>query len=221
MSNQAMQKELSRVRSLKRASEAEVELLRSDMEQGKIHLRVNHDKEFRDRAVEALLKINQPSWSWGFQGGYYADPVEGVVFFKGSSALWNPWGDDVDWRIVPVEDLFNQDGNDFDPSVDWDSDNYPISKSEILRCYLVYEEEEFEEDGSLPPWASESDVFWEDALIWARECEESPRKYVHWDDNAIRSLSELISEVERESWDIAQSFALGEILDEVIIDLNN
>lgn len=129
MKKNPIKKELSRVRALKRASEAEVEYLRSEMERGIIHLRVSEDEGFRREVAEAVVKTSHPGWLQGQV--YYADPVEGKVFFKESTALWNPWPDAVDWRIVNVKELVVQQGNDFDPSVDW---KYHPLREEILEA---------------------------------------------------------------------------------------
>lgn len=130
MSN-SMQKELSRVRALKRASESEVEYLRSEMEKGNLHIRVSEDESFRQEVAEAIVKMSQPSWSWEYQGGYYADPL-GKVYFKESNAPWNPWSDGIDFRIIPADELINQEGNDFDPSVDWQGSDL---KEEIIQAW--------------------------------------------------------------------------------------
>ena len=142
--SQGIQKELSRVRALKRAAESEVSYLRSEMEQGNIHLRVSEDEVFRQEVAEAVVKEANPEWDCQYLGSHFADPVEGKVYFKESQAYWNPWSDSVDWRIVRIEDLVEQEGNDFDPSVDW---NIHSLRDDILEA------------------SSEED--WDEALEWA------------------------------------------------------
>jgi hypothetical protein len=192
MSTQAIQKEISRVRSLKRASEAEVELLRSDMEDGKIHIRVNTSEDFRDRVAEAVVKESHPSWSWEFQGRYFADPVEGKVYFRESNALWNTWSDEAHWRIVPVDELVEQEGNDFDPSVDWQGSDL---KEEIIWAWA--EQAEVDSCNVTPDW----DL----AKEWAQFQPE-------W--------LEKVQEEEKNAWEETLSFAKGKILDEIIIELD-
>jgi len=193
MSNQAIQKELSRVRALKRASESEVEYLRSEMEQGNLHIRVSEDEDFRQEIAEAIIKMSQPSWSWEYQGGYYADPVEGQVFFKESNAPWNPWSDSIDFRIVPVGELVNQENNDFDPSVDWNLVQSPITKAEIIvEWQKAFPDEDF------------GDYDFSEILNWALEQDR-------------RDLTDLIQEIEDDFWNDAIDFAKSEIKDEIVV----
>ena len=167
--SQGIQKELSRVRALKRAAESEVSYLRSEMEQGNIHLRVSEDEVFRQEVAEAVVKQYNPASSQYF-GVYFADPVEGKVYFKESQASWNPWSDSVDWRIVRVEDIVEQKGNDFDPSVDWKI--HPL-RDDILEASSEEDwEEALEWAKSQPEWLeriqeAEQDA-WEEAVDFAK-----------------------------------------------------
>ena len=77
----AIQSELARVRNLKRALEAEVELLRSDTESGKLHIRVNKAKEFRQELAKAIVD----SAMFGYS--YYADAVDGIIYKKEDTKL--------------------------------------------------------------------------------------------------------------------------------------
>lgn len=183
MSQQAIGKELSRVRELKRNAEATINLLRSDMEQGKIHLRVNESQKFRQKVAEALVTEAHPGYH--SQGYYYADPVDGEVYYRQTNSPWNPWSESVDWRIVPVDQLVDE-GNNFDPSVDWD----------VVAAYLEEECEEFE-DNDIPDWVNKKDV-----INFVLEKEE-------------------IEEIEKISYEQAISFALSEIKDEVVVEINN
>ena len=197
MSQQAIGKELSRVRELKRNAEATINFLRSDMEQGKIHLRVNESQSFRQKVAEALVAEAHPGYHC--MGYYYADPVDGGVYYRQTNAPWNPWNESVDWRIVPVSELVNE-GNSFDPSVDWSVVDLPDYR-DMVKAYLESEEEGFEDNGDIPDWVNKNDV-----IIFASE-----------DDR----WKEQIEETERVSYEQAFEFALSEIKDEVVIDLNN
>lgn len=193
MSQQAIGKELSRVRELKRNAESTIELLRSDMEQGKIHLRVSDDKNFRQKVAEALVAEAHPGYH--SQGYYYADPVEGRVYYREQNAAWNPWDEEIDWRIVPIDRLV--DGGNFDPSVDWDVaylDNY----RDMVAAYLESEEEEFEGNGDIP-WVNKKDV-----INFASEDDR-------WKDE--------IEEIDLINYEQAISFALSEIQDEVVVEI--
>lgn len=193
MSQQAIGKELSRVRELKRNAESTIELLRSDMEQGKIHLRVSDDKNFRQKVAEALIAEAHPGYH--SQGYYYADPVEGRVYYREQNAAWNPWDEEIDWRIVPIDRLV--DGGNFDPSVDWDVaylDNY----RDMVAAYLESEEEEFEGNGDIP-WVNKKDV-----INFASEDDR-------WKDE--------IEEIDLINYEQAISFALSEIQDEVVVEI--
>lgn len=193
--NTAIQAELSRVRELKRNAEATIKLLRSDSEAGKIHIRVNENKEFREKVAEAVVKEADPGC---YSLGYYADPVEGKVYFKESTACWNPWPDSVSWRIVDVSTLMNEDGNDFDPSVDWDIVDWPYR--EMTIAYLQEQNEELKENGDIPDWVNKSEV-----VDFARDHSSE------WE--------ELIESIEAQAHEEAVSFALSEILDEIVVEV--
>ena len=197
MSQQAIGKELSRVRELKRNAEATIKFLRSDMEQGKIHLRVNESQSFRQKVAEALVAESHPGYHC--MGYYYADPIDGEVYYRQTNAPWNPWNESVDWRIVPVSELVNE-GNSFDPSVDWSVVDLPDYR-DMVKAYLESEEEGFEDNGDIPDWVNKNDV-----IIFASE-----------DDR----WKEQIEETERVSYEQTFEFALSEIKDEVVVDLNN
>lgn len=194
MSQQAIGKELTRIRELKRNAEATIELLRSDMEQGKIHLRVNESQAFRQKLAEAIVKEAHPGYHG--MGYYYADPVEGRVYYREQNAPWNPWDEEIDWRIVPIDRLVDE-GN-FDPSVDWDV-AYLDGYRDMVAAYLESEEEEFEDIAIIPDWVNKKDV-----INFASE-----------DDR----WKEEIKEIERISYEQADSFALSEIKDEIVIEI--
>ena len=58
----AVLKALCCVRELKRNAEATIELLRSDMEQGKIHFRVNVDENFREKLAKTIVEQSHPGY---------------------------------------------------------------------------------------------------------------------------------------------------------------
>lgn len=191
----AIKSELARVRELKRNSEATIELLRSDMENGKIHLRVNADLEFRKAVAESIVDKANPGYHE--QHHMFADPVEGKLYRKDRQALWNPWPDSIGWRIVSVDDLVRQDGNDFDPSVDWDIVDFPYR--EMAIAYLEAEKEALEDNGDIPEWVNRSEV-----ITWA------------FDDERF---SERLIEIEETAYLEAVSFAKSEILDEIVVEV--
>lgn len=204
----AIKSELSRVRELKRNAESTIELLRSDMEKGKIHLRVSEDKDFRARVASAVVAMAHPGYSTMAQGSYYADPVEGEVYHRESQAAWNPWSDSISWRIVSVDELVNQDNNNFSPCVDdWALalEGAEFSFSQILEAYALATAEEEDggtrdEDGDLKEWVWQLK---DEAIAWAAESEE---------------FSETIQEAENLAHEMAIDFALSEIQDEIIIE---
>lgn len=198
--NTALQSELSRVRELKRNAEATIELLRSDMEQGKIHLRVSEDKEFRQKLAEGVVETSPPA---NLDYDYYVDVVEGQIYKKEVNA-WNPWSKTTAWRIVPVESVFPENYN-FSPEIeDWtDADVWSevkISFSDVARAYLASEDEALEPDGSLPEWVY---VQKNDVIAFGFDSEFG---------NALESV-ELASKLR------AIDFAFMSILDEITVEL--
>lgn len=191
---EGIKQELKRVRDLKRNAESTIELLRSDMEQGKIHLRVSDDKGFRQELAKAIVKEAHPGYHG--MGYYYADPVEGQVYYREQNAPWNPWSEAVDWRIVPIDRLV--DGGNFDPSVDWDV-AYLDGYRDMVAAYLESEEEEFEGNGDIPDWVNKKDV-----INFASEDDR-------WKDE--------IEEIDLINYEQAISFALSEIQDEVVVEI--
>jgi hypothetical protein len=146
----AIQLELARVRNLKRSLEAEVELLRSDAERGKLHIRVNQSKEFRQELAKAIVD----SAMFGYS--YYADVVDGVIYKRKGSTAWSLWPESVSWRIVPIESLFPAN-YDFSAEIeDWSSsdtwEGCEIGFGTIVEAYLVEKGDELEENGDIPEW---------------------------------------------------------------------
>ena len=199
---EGIKQELKRVRDLKRNAESTIELLRSDMEQGKIHLRVNESQSFRQKLAEAIVKEAHPGYH--SQGYYYADPVEGRVYYREQNAPWNPWSEAVDWRIVPVSELVPSN-HDFNPQVeDWGEElkNSEVALADIIKAWIESEDEELEEDGSIPEWA------WKqvsEVIDWARGQDD---------------FESIISEAEEEAENRAYDFALEGIFDEVVVEIN-
>lgn len=190
----AIKAEVVRIRKLKQNAEAAIELLRSDMERGKIHLRVCADPDFRRKLAEAIVEEAHP----GYHGHCfnYADPVEGKVWEKRQGGS-DPWPQSIAWRVVSVDSLVPDDYN-FDPSVDWREADIPYQ--EMAKAFLESKGEEME-DGEIPSWVSHSEV-----IEWARlEAEE-------WAE-AIDAAEDLAQEV-------ALGFAEESILDEIVLDIN-
>ncbi len=89
----AISKELTRVREHKRNLISTVEFLRSEMEVGRIHLRVNSDPKFReDLEYLGVAFRAKPEYR-------YVNPVKGVF----SSTKEN-------WQFIFVDELFDEDG---------------------------------------------------------------------------------------------------------------
>ena len=115
MNEQAYIREISRVKKLKRSLEAEVELLRSDMEQGIFHFRVNIDRAFRQKLAEAICLLDSP---YSESKKAYADPVEGKLYWSERNSF-RPWADPVSFRIIPVRDFFPEDTDFSDGDIDF------------------------------------------------------------------------------------------------------
>lgn len=181
--------ELARVRELKRNAEATIELLRKDSEQGLIHIRVNSDENFRMELAKAIVDMAHP----GYGGGvYFADPVKGRVYYRDSSAAWNPCSEDDGWRIVSVND-FVDPACDFNPQVeDW---------REALGDELFKEVQQ--------AWTEENDD---------PDLDDSIPEMITW-ASSHPEYGEIISDAEEEAEQEAISFALSEIKDEIIIQL--
>jgi hypothetical protein len=103
MSAQAISQELSRVRKLKRALESEVELLRSDMEKGKIHIHIS--KFIKDAIAEALVEIYQLGYDSNIHTNYYTDGDR--IYKEMANRNWNSWSEDIDFKVIPVQDVLN------------------------------------------------------------------------------------------------------------------
>jgi hypothetical protein len=201
MSTQAMQSELSRVRELKRNAEATIELLRSDMESGKVHVRVNQSQEFRREVATAIATEAHPGYIATYQGGHYADPVEGRVYFKGSQAAWNPWSDSINWRIVGVEQLAPE-ASDVSDYVEWSdvTDELP-SWGAMVDAYLESQGEEREPNGDIPEWIDASEVI--------AHCVE------------LDQFAQEIQDREKTEHDEAISFIESEFVDEIILEIQS
>jgi hypothetical protein len=189
---QALQTEISRIRGLKRELEGNVEMLRSEMESGKIRLRVNKDSNFRQKLAEAIVTEAHPDYIGEYQGFYYADPVDGVVYLQKE---YDPWVQSLDWRIFSVDKLVSN--CDFDPSVDWativcDLPDY----QEMVKLFLAEEFAEAEAYDSIPSWVDAQEV-------------------IAFASNHSEEWAAQIAQTEAEATAEAVSFALSEILDEI------
>lgn len=166
-------------------------------ELNQIRLRVSSNEYFRREAAAMIVEEADPSFH-GI-GYYYADPVEGRVYYRESQG-WNTWCDDVDWRVVSVQDLVSDgcDGCDFSPSVDWDAAEADIPYAEMVDAYLEAQGEKRESNGEIPEWVCKSDV-----IAFASE-----------DDR----WKELIQSIEEAYKEVSVQFALSELKDEIVID---
>lgn len=200
----AIQLELARVRNLKRASEAEVELLRSDIEQGKLHIRVNKEAKFRQVLASAIVDSN-PSGNLDWNHSYYIDAVDGLIYKKDTTAAWNPWSESISWRIVPIESLFPAN-YDFSAEIeDWSSadtwEGCDIGFPDIVRAWLVKEGEELEENGDIPEWTR---TYKSNIVSFAYDSE-----FGHY-----------LEAIEAAAKQRAIEFALESINDEIVIEIN-
>ena len=193
MSESALLKEIYRVKRLKRKLEDYIEILLSDSEQGRIHIRVNPDKEFRKKIAEAIVKECSPGNDG--QGTHFVDPIKGVVYRQSSGDWWNPRDS---WCIMPVAALFDQ-VYDFCPDVDWSIADVPYI--DMAKGYLQSQREEIESDGSIPPWVTQQDV-----IDFAYQA--GNERWVECIDDA-KSLA----------LDIATDFSLSQIKNEIIITI--
>ena len=193
MSESALLKEIYRVKRLKRKLEDYIEILLSDSEQGRIHIRVNPDKEFRKKVAEAMVK--ESGLGNDGQATYFVDPIKGVVYRQSSGDWWNPRDS---WCIMPVADLFDQ-AYDFCPDVDWSIADVPYI--DMAKGYLQSQGEEIEPDGSIPLWVTQKVV-----IDFAYQA--GNERWVECIDDA-KSLA----------LDIATDFALSQIEDEIIITI--
>lgn len=89
----AIAKELTRIREHKRNLMATVEFLRSEMERGKIHLRVNSDPKFRKdlKYLQIAFRIDPDR--------RYVNPVKGQFSSSKES-----------WQFVGLSELFDESG---------------------------------------------------------------------------------------------------------------
>lgn len=90
----AIAKELSRVRALKRNAESSVEFLRSEMESGRLHLRVSSE-------VKGMLPyLDNNSCVTRYSRFDYIDPVTGETSTVKKS-----------WRFLLFSELFTSEGD--------------------------------------------------------------------------------------------------------------
>ena len=196
----AIQSELVRVRNLKRALEVEVEMLRSDTECGKLHIRVNQAFQFRQELAKAIVDSSS-SGSLSWNCSYYVDSIDGIIYKKEAAAAWNPWSGSISWRIVPIESLLA--GNyDFSSEIeDWSSDDTwegcDIGFSDIVKAWLTNEGEELE-DSEIPEWTK---TYKNDIVSFGFDSE----------------LGHYLEAVEAAAKQRAINFALESIPDEIII----
>lgn len=146
MTNEAISQELKRVRELKRALSSEIELLRTDMENGKIHIRVNQDENFQKELSKRMIEISSLGYNGDVQGYYVCDPVEGKIYYK-SNGNFPQYSEDIEYRIVTIEECFH-DYNDYTLDIDWverikEKSEYTQIMKEYLDEYEDFDKEEF------------------------------------------------------------------------------
>lgn len=136
----------------------EIELLRSDMEQGKIRIRVCKDMVFRQELAKAIASdyAKTPKKGW-----HYAQPCTGKVIFKEgcfTSAEYNS----SSVLVVPVIYLVDSDPNQFTIE-EWES---AIGK-EIFQTIVVDWYERIDNEGL--DLKESLNYFLDNALDWALE----------------------------------------------------
>lgn len=193
MSNQAISQELNRVRALKRALSSEVELLRSNMENGKIHLRISQDKNFRLELAKTMIEISHLGYSKEYQGWYVCDPIKGKIYYRSHSSF-PQYSESIEYRIVRIENCFCSDAS-YALNINW----YERIE-EMSNDFQTMISEYIESDENLEPDDFDKELFVE----WVK----SQAKY-----------DPLIQTIEEDELDEAISFAYGEILDEVIVEI--
>ena len=90
--------EVARAKELRRKIQEDLEDFRSDVEQGKIWLRVSKDEAFRQAIAKTIVKESNP---WYTAVDHVADPIEGKIYCKYSQE----WPDNINWRMVFIRDL--------------------------------------------------------------------------------------------------------------------
>ena len=156
-------------------------------------IKINASESFRQELAEKMIEQSDPAYH--DQGSYYADPVEGRVYFDQTNSAWRPWAASA--TIVAIDECFDT-SNDFDPSIDWDLAEIPYRN--MVASYLESEKQEFEDDGDIPEWVSRFDV-----IEFCRDSE---------------AFGKTITECEKTNYEEAVSFAKSQILEEVKIESN-
>lgn len=164
-----------------------------------VTLPVNDNSMFRKELAIAMLdcchRIEQ----------YYCDPKEGKLFyFSGLRNKNTPWEADVDWRIVPISDLF-EENTDYRYKVEYeflpDFREMALSYFRLLADDITEEEiEEFTESNEIPDW-----IHIEEIINYAET------QKVEW----AKQIEEFYCETEVE----AIEFATRNIKDEITIEL--
>ena len=94
-----------------------------------ITININSDPIFRNDLAIALVEESSPGYCGGL---HYADPIEGKIYYKEPTALWNPCTDDT--LVIPVYELADPN-SDYSDQVDWNlADDLPWD--EMIKAYL-------------------------------------------------------------------------------------
>jgi len=158
-----------------------------------VKVQIPTNESFRRQVAEAVVKEAHPGYHG--QGHYYVSVDTWAIVHKGQNDLF------FAEHLVSVNDLVDQDHNDFSPAVEWR--NVPTETiddwCEMLSAY-IYDEDagggEFNPDGSIPDWVNVIDV-----IAFARE--QKPE----WE--------QIIASIEEMHEEIAVEFCLSNFLDEV------
>jgi hypothetical protein len=159
------------------------------MESGRLHLRVNQDKDFKLKLAKCMIAESHPGYHG--DGWHYVDVVGGVIYYVGRQDFYRPWHNSDDFKIVELREVFVEENN-YSPCVDWELTTLPKQVyQEMARAYI-----QTEMGGVIPQQIKAAEV-----IGFARNCQQ-------W--------SALIEKIEKDTQEEAIQFAMREIKDEVI-----
>lgn len=79
-----------------------LDYFRDELEDGKFHLRVSSDFNFRLRLLDAYQDYLNGDDSW------YVDPVKGEIYSVTINDIVTPWEENLSWRIVSIIDIVKE-----------------------------------------------------------------------------------------------------------------
>jgi hypothetical protein len=172
----------------------QLDRLDSDLQRGRIHLKVNSFIDFRTKLAEAIVAEYQPRVSNDWIH-YYADPVNGDIHIRSLTASMRELSNR--WRILPVTEFLVDSSHMFFINMDWEKETIP--SLDMVKGYLESHGATLNPDGSIPDWVAVKDV-----ISFA-------------DNNSL--WNESISGAKKSQIKIATKYALENIKDSVLIDI--